>query len=112
MLGNNNLDQTATRPQPQITRVRLSDLAIRKPCLRQGHMEGQMETKDSDVTIENHGSLCLFRPSSLEATTWLEEHTGGTWFGFALVVEPRYAENLAKGLVLNGFSVEGMGIHE
>lgn len=48
--------------------------------------------------IENHGSLVLVRPLDEEAHTWLQENTEGTWWGGALVVEPRYLEGLLAGM--------------
>ena len=51
------------------------------------------------VGIENHGSLVLVRPLTSSVAAWLEEHTNGTWFGGALVVEPRYLDNLLDGLL-------------
>jgi hypothetical protein len=50
------------------------------------------------VRLENHGSLILVHPLTEAARTWLEEHTDGTWFGLALVVEPRYLADLLRGL--------------
>lgn len=60
----------------------------------------------ADYTIENHGSLFLVRPHSIDAKAWLVEHTDGQWFGGALAVEPRYIAGLAEGLIGDGFSVE------
>lgn len=51
------------------------------------------------VAIEHYGSVVLIRPLSLEVANWLEEHTHGTWWGGALVVEPRYVEDLLASLV-------------
>lgn len=58
-----------------------------------------------DVLIEHHGSLHLFRPLTEGAKTWLEEHTSGTWFGGALVVEPRYSLDLAQGAFADGLCI-------
>jgi hypothetical protein len=55
-------------------------------------------------TVEDHGSLMLFRPLDAEVTAWLEEHTDGHWFGGALAVEPRFAEALALGMLDAGFT--------
>jgi hypothetical protein len=49
------------------------------------------------MRVENHGTLFLFRPEAPAEREWLEEHTDGTWFGGALVVEPRYVEALLEG---------------
>lgn len=59
--------------------------------------------KEGMFSIENHGSIVLVRPLSADVEAWLEEHTDGQWFGRALVVEPRYVENLVEGLLAEGF---------
>jgi hypothetical protein len=38
----------------------------------------------ADYSIENHGTIFLFRANNEAARTHLEEHTDGTWFGGAL----------------------------
>lgn len=56
-----------------------------------------------DVRIENHGSILLFRPLTRSASDWLRNNTDGQWFGNALVVEHRYAGDLAEGMIQEGF---------
>jgi hypothetical protein len=58
-----------------------------------------------DIQIEDHGSIILFRPLTVEATTWLQENTDGQWFGGALAVEPRYAGALEDGALSDGLTV-------
>jgi hypothetical protein len=64
-----------------------------------GHFKG-------DFQIENHMSITLVRPLTKTCRKWLEENTSdeAQWFGGALVVEPRYVENLYHGLDSGGFS--------
>jgi len=50
------------------------------------------------LAIENHGSVVLLRPLTRLARRWLEEQTDGTWWGGALVVEPRYVPGLLYAL--------------
>jgi hypothetical protein len=52
-----------------------------------------------EIQIENQGSLILFIPITENAKTWLQENVqeDAQWFGKALVVEPRYAGDLARG---------------
>lgn len=52
----------------------------------------------SHVAIGHYGSIVLIRPLSPKVANWLEEHTDGTWWGGALVVEPRYADDLLDAL--------------
>lgn len=55
--------------------------------------------------IENHGSICLIRPLTPDVDEWLHANVDpeAQWFGKALVVEPRYVEELYEGLVAEGF---------
>jgi hypothetical protein len=57
-----------------------------------------------DFTVAYHGSLCLVAPLTNECREWLEENVGdeSQWFGGALVVEPRYLDNLVTGLIEDG----------
>lgn len=63
----------------------------------------QSDTPDVLVTFD--GSLFLFEPRTDAAREWLEEHTDGQWWGGALVVEHRYAHDLASGLKQDGLVV-------
>ncbi len=64
-------------------------------------VEGEMP----DVEIENQGTIFLFTPLTTQAQEWLEEHTAGMWWGRSLIVEPRYARDLAYGLTEEGYRV-------
>ncbi len=57
-----------------------------------------------DFKIQNEGSILLFRPLTDAACEWLKENVqeGAQWFGDALVVEHRYAGDLAVGMVNAG----------
>ena len=59
----------------------------------------------SDFTVTNHGSIVLVKPLTDECNDWLVEHVSdeAQWFGGALVVEPRYVEDLIEGLEEAGF---------
>ena len=62
----------------------------------------------SDIKVENHGSIFLFQPLTDSARNWIEEHVGEDaqfWSG-ALVCEPRYASDLADGMMSDGLVVE------
>ena len=60
----------------------------------------------ADVEVHKSGSLLLFEPMTDPASDWLEKNTEGTWISGCLVVEQRYAQDLAQGLQDNGFTVE------
>lgn len=63
----------------------------------------------ADIRVSYHGSIVLFHPMSCAARSWLEEHcpagdAHSYWCG-ALVVEPRYVEDLALHAVEDGLSL-------
>jgi hypothetical protein len=66
-----------------------------------------MRKQKADVTVENHGTIFLFRPWTDAAREWIEEHVDGEalWFGGALAVEHRYAYDLAHGMLNDGLTV-------
>lgn len=62
------------------------------------------------ISVCNHGSLVLVEPDErdhLAFADWLIDNVGDdvTFWGNALVVEPRYAQDLIDGLELDGFEV-------
>ena len=61
-----------------------------------------------DVTVENHGSIFLFRAQTECASFWIAEHVAddAQFFGGALVVEARYAADLAEGMLNDGLEVK------
>jgi hypothetical protein len=61
---------------------------------------------ETDIQVENHGSIFLFRPFTDEGETWLRHNTDGQWFGTALAVEHRYAHDLAAGAQQDGLVIE------
>jgi hypothetical protein len=69
-------------------------------------------TSPVDVRLEYHGSLYLLRPLTAAAKQWLLDNIHGTpfdevtWFGGALVVEPRYVADLLLRLRGDGLRVQ------
>jgi hypothetical protein len=63
----------------------------------------------SDIKVENHGSLFVFHPMTPEAHAWIDDNIQGEevqfWAG-GVVVEPRYARDLADGMIADGLTVE------
>jgi hypothetical protein len=70
-------------------------------------MKPKNEARGADILISNHGTIFLFRPLTNAARLHLvEKHClDATWFGGALVVEHRYAGNLAITLQRDGLTV-------
>jgi hypothetical protein len=74
-----------------------------------------MENKDMapenatslDVHVVNHGSLFAFELLTAEAREWVEQNVSedAQFFAGALMVEPRYAMNLANGMMVDGLEV-------
>jgi hypothetical protein len=60
-----------------------------------------------DVRIENHFSVYLLLPLTYVGRDWLRSHVASDaqWFGDALVCEPRYVADIAKGAVDDGLVV-------
>jgi hypothetical protein len=63
---------------------------------------------DCDVLVSFHGSICLVKPMTDEAQTWCDEHLEGEetqhWCG-AVVVEPRYLDDIVGGMLGDGLTV-------
>ena len=61
-----------------------------------------------DVQISNHSSLFLFHAETQLGMEWINEHvpSDATFFAGALYVEPRYALDLAAGMVADGLRLE------
>lgn len=60
-----------------------------------------------DVNVVNHGSLFAFELLTMEAREWVDQNVSDDtqFFGGALMVEPRYALNLARGMQNAGLDV-------
>jgi len=58
----------------------------------------------ADIQIENHGSIFLFRINSSAAHAWVSENVqdDAQFFGDGLVVEHRYAADLAAAMQAAG----------
>jgi hypothetical protein len=56
--------------------------------------------RDPDVLVRNEGSIFLFQPLTSRAKRWIAENVqpDTQWFGDALVVEHRYAVELAAAM--------------
>jgi hypothetical protein len=58
----------------------------------------------ADISIENYGSIILFRMNTTAAFAWVIENVQqeAQFFGDALAVEHRYAQNLVVGMRADG----------
>lgn len=60
-----------------------------------------------DVHVMNHGSLFAFELLTSEAREWVDQNVSedAQFFGGALMVEPRYAQDIAAGMQNDGLEV-------
>jgi hypothetical protein len=68
----------------------------------------QASVRLADVQVRNEGSLFLFEAHTLAAKEWINLHIPAEatfWYG-SLVVEPRYARDLATGMQEDGLLLE------
>lgn len=68
---------------------------------------GAAGTSPPDIRVQNHGTLYLLFPASDAGEEWLRAHTAtdATWWGRALVVEPRYVRDIIAGAQADGLVV-------
>jgi hypothetical protein len=61
-----------------------------------------------DVSVENHVNIFAFQPLTERGREWIDDNVqdGAIWFGGALMVEHRYAGELANGMVNDGLILE------
>jgi len=59
----------------------------------------------ADFTVRDEGSIILFTPNTAAAKAWLEDNVSedAMYFGPALCVEHRFAENLLEGICEAGY---------
>jgi len=82
------------------------------PCRRGNQHAGVPPDKSSstapDLAVSHHGSVVLFHPQTELAHDWMDEHCPAgadhTYFGAALVVEPRYVRDLLAHALEDGLN--------
>jgi hypothetical protein len=62
--------------------------------------------KTKDFNVENHGSIILLWPLTTAASEWITDHIpeDAQVFGNAIVVEPRYIEDILAGITADGLT--------
>lgn len=61
-----------------------------------------------DVEVENHSTIYLFRPLTPRGFEWIDQFVqpeSWQWFGDAVAVEHRYADDLRQGMLSAGLEV-------
>jgi hypothetical protein len=62
-----------------------------------------------DFTFENHGTICILTPLTDEAEQWVKSYVDDTGFQPywpAVVMEPRYADDVLQGIADDGLMVQ------
>ncbi len=61
-----------------------------------------------DFTYANHGSIVTLTPLTPRANEWVAEHLpdDAQTFGPSIVIEPRYFDDIAEGILADGLSLE------
>lgn len=64
-------------------------------------------TADTDVQVTDHHSVVLLTPRSKAAREWIDQKVAedAQFFGIALVVEPRYVDDIVAGMRADGLEV-------
>jgi hypothetical protein len=63
----------------------------------------------ADIRVDRHGSITLLTPLTPNGRRWLSrnvEAEAWQWIGGGLAVEPRYADALVDGAVVDGLEVD------
>ena len=65
-------------------------------------------TERIDVQLANHGSVSMLTPRSEAAKVWVAENlpADAMTFGDAIVIEHRFVEGIASGMLNAGLSIE------
>jgi hypothetical protein len=71
------------------------------------HSRQHNSASNPGVLVNNVGTLYTFCPLTLRAQEWIDEHVqdDAQWFGYALIVEHRYAWGLAQGMKDEGLEL-------
>lgn len=64
-----------------------------------------------DFVFQNHFSICLLQPLTPAGEEWFNEHLPvdnleTQFWGDSIVIEPRYADNILRGIHSDGLVVE------
>jgi hypothetical protein len=64
----------------------------------------------ADFGVANHGTIFLLAPYSEAAREWCKNHipADAQTFGDSIVIEHRYIQPIARGIVEDGFDIEDM----
>ena len=71
-------------------------------------MRTTLKTSPVDVLVADASSLILFTPVTPAGKEWIENHLpeDARWLGNAVVVEHRYAPDIATGMIADGLNLQ------
>lgn len=74
----------------------------------QRHTKVRNLNRQPDVYVRNEGSIFLFTPLTDKAREWLAEYApdDAQYMGRSLVVEHRFAQDIAAGMIKDGLIVK------
>lgn len=67
-------------------------------------------TYQVDFELHDHGSVCILFAKTKAAEAWVDEHLPAdaqTWGVNGIVIEPRYVEAIATGIIADGLEITG-----
>ena len=61
-----------------------------------------------DFTVNDQGSIVLLMPENDNARVWIDQNIGDdiTWWGGAVAIEHRYADDILTGIQRDGLTIE------
>ena len=62
----------------------------------------------ADLSVQNHGSICILNADSDVGKAWIKEHIpedAFRWGVAGVVVEPRYIADIVAGAIRDGLEV-------
>lgn len=83
-------------------------LDAKRPKTKADKLRAFNTPKPFDMRFTFHGSFYLARPLTPDGDEWIEQNIVGevTWHGDALVVEPRFAEDVVAGMIRDGIKIQ------
>lgn len=61
-----------------------------------------------DATVEDHGSILVIQPKTMDAQDWIRDHVDlsqAQWWCGGLAAERNYADAVVEGMIADGLEV-------
>ena len=91
---------TRNRPANRPSREQTRDILLEV-------LSGLAQESKPDFTVQNEFTLFLLRPHTPAAQIWIDENLASEHltFGGAVVIEPRYLDDILNGIRAHGFVI-------